>query len=143
MSIAIGSDHAGFIMKEKISKYLKSKNFKIIDKGAFSENSVDYAEFGHRVGNSIIEGESSKGIIICGTGIGISIAANKIKGIRAALCTSPSHAEMSRLHNDSNILALGSRMTEYKKMIQIIDIWLDTNFEGGRHLKRINKIEVL
>ena len=143
MIISIGADHAGFTVKEKIRDYLESKGHNILDKGAYSDESVDYPEFGHDVGNSIINGESTKGIVVCGSGIGISIAANKITGIRAALCTTPEHAKMSRLHNDANVLAIGGRMTDYPVIIEIVDVWLNTEFEGGRPSRRVNKIEVL
>ena len=113
MKIAIGCDHAAFEIKEKIKKHL-SNNFEIFDLGTKSNQSVDYPEFGHAVGKYVANNLVDKGIVICGSGIGISIAANKINGIRAALCTSTKHAEMSRKHNDANILALGSRMTDYK-----------------------------
>ena len=138
----MGADHAGFSVKEKIREYLESKDYTILDKGTYSEDSVDYPEFGHVVGNSVQGGESTKGIVICGSGIGISIAANKIDGIRAALCATPEHARMSRLHNDANVLAVGARMTDYDIIIQIVDTWLNTEFEGGRHSTRVNNIEV-
>ena len=98
--------------------------------------------FGHEVGKMVVNNEVNKGIVICGSGIGISIAANKIKGIRAALCTSSKHAEMSRKHNDANVLALGARMTDFNLILEIVDVWLNTDFEGGRHLKRVNLIEI-
>tara|TARA_B100000427_G_C15491124_1_gene587670 strand:+ start:907 stop:1338 length:432 start_codon:yes stop_codon:yes gene_type:complete len=143
MKIAIGCDHAGFDLKEEIiSKYTK---YEFVDCGAFSINSVDYPEFGHKVGLCVLDSNQkscSKGIVICGSGIGISIAANKIKGIRAALCHTVEHARLSRLHNDANILALGSRLTEKKIIYEIIDSFLNTEFEGDRHQKRINKIEI-
>ena len=140
MIISMGADHAGFSVKEKIREYLESKGYTILDKGAYSEDSVDYPEFGHAVGNSVQSGESEKGIIVCGSGIGISMAANKIEGIRAALCTSAEHALMSRLHNDANVLAIGARMTDYDVIKDIVDIWLSTEFEGGRHSRRVKKI---
>lgn len=143
MIISIGADHAGFSVKEKIREYLEFKGCTVLDKGAFSKESVDYPEFGHDVGKSVISGESTKGIVVCGSGIGISIAANKIVGIRAALCTTPEHAKMSRLHNDANVLAIGGRMTDYPIIIDIVDVWINTEFEGGRHSRRVNKIEVL
>ena len=142
MIISMGADHAGFSVKEKIREYLESKDYTILDKGAYSEDSVDYPEFGHAVGNSVQSGESTKGIVVCGSGIGISIAANKVEGIRAALCTSAEHAQMSRLHNDANVLAIGARMTDYDVITDIVDTWLSTEFEGGRHSRRVNKIEV-
>jgi|TARA_B110000438_G_scaffold201368_1_gene192870 ribose 5-phosphate isomerase B len=143
MKISIGADHAGFSVKEKIREYLESKGYRILDKGAYSEESVDYPEFGHAVGNSVKDGESAKGIVVCGSGIGISMAANKVEGIRAALCTTPEHALMSRLHNDANVLAIGARMTDFDIILEIIDTWLRSEFEGGRHSRRVNKIEVL
>jgi len=141
MDIVIGCDHAGYEMKEKVKQYLENKNYSIIDVGTASVQSVDYPYYGHEIGREVAKNKSSKGIAICGSGIGISIAANKIKGIRAALCTSKEHAEMSRKHNDANVLALGSRMTSEKDIVSIIDVWLSTKFEGGRHLDRINMIE--
>ena len=142
MNISLGSDHAGFKEKEKIKEYLKSKGFNVFDKGTFSKDSVDYPEYGHAVGISVQSNESEKGIVFCGSGIGVSIAANKVKGVRAALCHTVEHAKMSRLHNDANILAVGARLTDFNIIINIVDTWLNTNFEGGRHLKRVNKIEV-
>ena len=142
MKIALGCDHAGFEMKEKIKDFLCSKiNIEIFDLGTTSDQSVDYPEFGHAVGKKVVRDSVDKGIVICGSGIGISIAANKIKGVRAALCTTIKHAEMSRKHNDSNILALGARITSFSDIKKIIDVWLDTDFEGGRHLDRIKKLE--
>ncbi|MBT7377467.1 MAG: ribose 5-phosphate isomerase B [Candidatus Marinimicrobia bacterium] len=142
MKISIGADHAGFSVKEKIREYLESKGYRILDKGAYSEESVDYPEFGHAVGNSVKDGESAKGIVVCGSGIGISMAANKVEGIRAALCMTPEHALMSRLHNDANVLAIGARMTNFDVILEIVDTWLSSEFEGGRHSRRVNKIEV-
>ena len=142
MKISIGADHAGFSVKEKIREYLESKGYRILDKGAYSEESVDYPEFGHAVGNSVKDGESAKGIVVCGSGIGISMAANKVEGIRAALCMTPEYALVSRLHNDANVLAIGARMTDFDIILEIIDTWLRSEFEGGRHSRRVNKIEV-
>ena len=113
----------------------------IIDAGTNSSDSVDYAEYGHAVGQLVSDKEVDKGIVICGSGIGISIAANKIKGIRAALCTSIQHAEMSRKHNDANVLAVGARFTSFEDIKLITKMWFSTDFEGGRHLRRVNKIE--
>jgi len=143
MKIAIGCDHAGYDLKEKVKEYLSEKqSFEILDIGTYSADSVDYPSFGHKVGIEVVEKKVDSGIVICGSGIGISIAANKINGVRAALCTSEGHAEMSRKHNDANILALGSRMTKYEDVIKIVDVWFNTAFEGGRHLDRINKLEI-
>ena len=142
MKVAIGCDHAAYIEKKHLIVYLKSKlNVEVIDFGTLSEESVDYAEYGHMVGKCVSSGAADRGIVICGSGIGISIAANKIKGVRAALCTSVKHAEMSRKHNDANILAVGARFTPLKEIELILETWFKTEFEGGRHLIRINKIE--
>jgi len=141
MKIAIGCDHAAYDVKTKVMNFLKNLNYEVIDFGAHSNESVDYPEFGHAVGEYISKNKADKGIVICGSGIGISIAANKIKGIRAALCSSVIHAELSRKHNDANILALGARLTKYDDIELIVQTWLDTSFDGGRHQDRINKIE--
>lgn len=142
MKIAIGCDHAAFIEKQKILEFLKELGHTVIDLGTHGSESVNYPKYGHNVAKMVVENEVDKGIVLCGSGIGISIAANKIKGARAALCTSIEHAEMSRKHNDSNILALGARMTDYSLIEKIISNWLKTEFEGGRHLDRINLIEI-
>ena len=143
MKIAIGSDHAAYNEKKEIINYLISKGLDILDLGTNSEDSVDYPIFGQKVAKSIINNVADRGIVICGTGIGISIAANRYKGIRATLCTSRVHAEMSRKHNNSNILALGARTTDLAKLKNIVDVWLNTDFEGGRHQDRINLIDEL
>ena len=140
--IAIGCDHAAFNEKEKLKLHLIKKGFVLFDVGTNSLDSVDYPSFGHKVGTMVANNKVNKGIVICGSGIGISIAANKVKGIRAALCTTPAHAEMSRKHNDANVLALGARMTDYNTILEIVNTWLNTEFEGGRHLERINLIEI-
>ena len=141
MKISIGSDHAGFELKQKIIE--KYSSFKFDDCGTFSNKSVDYPDFGHKVANSVLTNNVDYGIVVCGSGIGISIAANRNKGIRAALCTSTEHAKLSRLHNDANVLALGSRLTDEKEIYAIIDIFLATSFEGGRHSDRIKKIDYI
>ena len=141
MVIALGCDHAAFQEKNKVKNILISLGYEVLDFGTNSEESVDYPMYGHEVGKAICNGEADKGIVICGSGIGISIAANKIKGIRAALCTSVKHAELSRKHNDSNILALGARLTDFNDIESILNVWLETSFEGGRHQKRVEKIE--
>lgn len=141
IKIAIGSDHAGVPLKNEIIKYFKDKGIDYNDYGTNTLDSVDYSDYGKKVAESVRDGECLKGIVICGTGIGISIAANKIKGIRAALCTNSYMAKMSRLHNDSNVLALGQRVTGVGVALDIVDTWLNTEFEGGRHKKRIDKIK--
>ena len=141
MKICIGSDHAGFELKQKIIN--KYSNFDFVDCGAFSNKSVDYPDFGHKVAKSVLNGDADYGIVVCGSGIGISIAANRNKGIRAALCSSVEHARLSRLHNDANILALGSRLTKEEDIYDMIDIFFNTSFEGGRHSDRIKKIDYI
>tara|TARA_Y100000996_G_scaffold329296_1_gene265424 strand:- start:753 stop:1187 length:435 start_codon:yes stop_codon:yes gene_type:complete len=142
MKIAIGCDHAAYQEKSDLLKFLKSElGCDVLDMGTNSSDSVDYAEYGHIVGEAVSSKKVDRGIVICGSGIGISIAANKIKGVRAALCTSVSHAEMSRKHNDANVLALGARFTSFEDIKLITKKWISTEFEGGRHLRRINKIE--
>ena len=142
MKIAIGCDHAAYNEKKNLVRFIESElGFKIIDVGTNSEDSVDYAKYGHMVGKLVSNKEVDKGIVICGSGIGISIAANKIKDVRAALCTTIEHAEMSRKHNDANVLAIGARFTSFEDIKLITKMWFSTDFEGGRHLRRINKIE--
>ena len=141
MKIAIGCDHAAYSVKEEISNFVSSLGHKIIDCGTFSDDSVDYPLYGHKVGINVRDDIADMGIVICGSGIGISIAANKIENIRAALCTSVEHAVLSRQHNDANVLALGARITRIEDIKDIIKSWLTTDFDGGRHLVRINLIE--
>ena len=122
MNIALGCDHAGFDIKDEVVEHIKELGYSVLDCGTNSSESVDYPEFGHAVGKTVISGDADYGIVICGSGIGISIAANKIEGIRAALCTTVEHAKMSRNHNNANVLALGSRMTEISLVKEIISI---------------------
>ena len=142
MKIAIGCDHAGFDEKNSLITLLENKNFLVKDFGCFSNDSVDYPDYASLVAKEIQNNNYDFGILICGSGIGISIAANRHRGIRAALCTSEFHAEMSRKHNDANIIALGARITPIDEMFSIISKFLDTEFEGGRHQNRIEKIEL-
>ena len=142
IKLAIGCDHAAYEEKQKVIEFLRKKDYQVIDLGTDSIKSVDYPKFAHNVAKMVVSNTADKGILLCGSGIGISIAANKVKGIRAALCTSVEHAIMSRKHNDANILAFGARFTDIDLIKSIIKIWLNTDFEGGRHLRRINKIEL-
>ena len=140
MKIALGADHAGFELKEKIKEYLLKKGgIEVIDKGTNSKESVKY---GHAVANAVVSKEVDFGILVCTTGVGISIAANKIKGVRAALCTDTTTAKLTREHNDANILALGSGIVGQFVALDIVDTFLSTSFEGGRHQKRVDQIEV-
>jgi ribose 5-phosphate isomerase B len=138
--IGMGSDHAAFAFKEEIKAYLIEKGYKIQDFGAFGLERVDYCDYGFQVGEAVACGECEKGLLFCGTGVGVSISANKVKGIRAVVCSEPYSAKLSREHNDTNILALGSRVVGVDLAKMIVDIWLDTGFEGGRHSGRIDKI---
>ena len=141
MMIGIGSDHGGYELKESIKEYLTKEGIRYVDYGTNSPESVDYPDFGKRVADAIIDKEIDRGILICGTGIGISITANRIKGIRCALCSDTFSARMSREHNNANILALGGRVVGAGLAQDIVKIFLDTEFEGGRHERRINKID--
>lgn len=138
--VAIGSDHAGFQLKEKVKSYLVEKNFEVIDYGADSTESTDYPDYAVKVAEYIRDHDNVRGILICGSGIGMSITANKVKGIRAALCTTPELAIASRNHNDANVLCMGERFIEPSLALQIVEAWFSANFEGGRHTRRINKI---
>ncbi|UCG78508.1 MAG: ribose 5-phosphate isomerase B [Nitrospirota bacterium] len=140
MKISIGCDHAGPELKNKVMAILKERGHECVDLGTSGPGSVDYPDFGKAVASSVSKGETDRGILICGTGIGMSIVANKFQNIRATLCYDIFTARMSRLHNDSNILVLGSRTTETGLALSILDIWLNTDFEGGRHQDRLNKI---
>jgi len=140
--IALGSDHGGYSLKQEIIAYLKEQNLEYKDFGCFNEEACDYPIYGKAVANAIVSGECEKGILICGTGIGISIAANKIKGIRAALCHDCFSAEATRLHNDANILAMGARVVGPGHALKIVDTFLNTEFSGDeRHKNRISLIE--
>ncbi|NSW91258.1 MAG: ribose 5-phosphate isomerase B [Firmicutes bacterium] len=139
--IAIGSDHAGYELKKEIIDYLVQKGYEVKDFGTnCKETSVDYPDFGLAVAEAVKNGECEKGIVICGTGIGISISANKVPGIRAALCTDSYMAKMSREHNNANILALGSRVLGVGLALDIVDTWLKTEFVKDRHKRRVDKI---
>jgi len=141
--IAIGSDHAGFQLKEHVKQWLQEIGIEARDFGTYDEESTDYPDYGAKVAHAVSTGQYDYGIVICATGIGMSIVTNKFKGIRAALCASEYVTEYSRLHNDANILVLGGRTTAPDVAKRLLHIWLKTPFEGGRHLRRINKIEKL
>lgn len=141
--IAIGSDHGGFNLKEEIKKMLTEQNVEFRDFGTHSAESIDYPEISCKVGQAVVTGECTRGIIICGTGIGVSIAANKMKGIRAALCHDVFSAQMSREHNDANILTMGERVIGPGLACMIAQTWLKTEFAGGRHGRRVDMISQL
>lgn len=140
MKIALGSDHAGFNLKEEILRYLNDRGYEVTNFGTNSADSCDYPDFGRLVAEAVVNGEADKGILVCGTGIGISIAANKVPGIRAAHCTDTFSAHSSREHNDANVLALGERVTGVGLALDIVDSFLSSEFLGGRHANRVNKI---
>lgn len=141
IKIAVGSDHGGLEYKEKILEFLKNKGYETIDEGTYSKESCDYPEFARKVASLVAEKKADRGILICGSGIGMSIAANKVKGIRAALCSETTSARLSREHNNSNILCLGQRLIGETMAFEIVETWLNTEFAGGRHQHRIDIIE--
>ncbi len=140
MKIAIGCDHVGFILKQDIVTLLNNRGIEVIDKGTHSSERADYPVYGKAVAQAIVAGEADLGILICGTGVGISITANKIPGIRAVVCSEPYSARLSREHNNTNILAFGSRVIGSELAKMIVECWLDAEFEGGRHQTRVDII---
>lgn len=140
MKISIGSDHAGFDLKEHLKNYLEEEGYEVIDEGTYSLESVDYPDFGKKVGQRVADKEADRGLVVCGSGIGISIAANKVPGIRCALVSEPLSARLSRQHNDANVLALGGRLIGLEMAKECLKVFLQTDFEGGRHQRRIDKL---
>ena len=138
--ISLSSDHAGYKLKEKVKKYLLKKNFKVIDLGPKNNESVDYPDYAKRVARSISSKKSNLGILICGSGTGMAMSANKFKKIRAAVCYNIDSTRLSRKHNNANIIALGSRLTKTSTALKLVNIFLSTKFEGGRHLRRVKKV---
>ena len=138
--IAIGSDHAAFEFKEQVKEHLKKKGIEFKDFGCHSAERVDYPVYGRKVASAVADGEYEKGLLFCGSGIGISISANKVDGIRCVVCSEPYSAVLSRQHNDTNVLAIGARVVGVELAKMIIDMWLDTPFEGGRHADRVRMI---
>lgn len=141
MKIAVASDHGGFKLKEAVKEHLLERGLEVLDLGTNSEESVDYPAFGKACGEAVVGGQADAGIVVCGTGIGISIAANKVKGVRCGLCTSVEMATLTKQHNNANVLALGGRTTETGLAMEIVDAWLDTEFEGGRHQRRVDMLD--
>lgn len=141
LKVVVGADHAGFHYKELIIDYLKARNIEYVDVGTYTPESCDYPVIARKVAEKVISAEADRGILVCGTGIGVSIAANKVHGVRAALCSDTYSARVSRAHNNTNILCLGSRVIGEHLALDIVDIWLKTGFEGGRHKRRVDIIE--
>lgn len=140
--IAVGSDHAGYELKNQLMEHLKNRGYEVKDYGTYSEASCDYPDYAKQVANAVAGSEAEKGLLVCGTGIGMSIAANKVKGIRAAVLSDEFSAEATRSHNDANILCLGARVVDYAKAEKLLDIFLDTPFSAEeKHIRRISKIE--
>ena len=140
MKIAIGADHAGFELKEKIKQRLAQQGLTVEDEGTVSNESVDYPDFARKVGEDVAGHKVDLGVLVCGSGIGMAIAANKVPGVRAANVTTEYEAQMSREHNDANVLAIGSRILKDDEAFAIVDKWLHTDFAGGRHQRRVDKI---
>ena len=140
-AIIIGSDHAAFALKEKIRHYLLEKGIKVEDAGTYAEDSVNYVDYARKVAGAVSSGEYKRGILLCGTGLGMSMAANRFSGVRAALCSDIFSVKMSREHNDSNILVLGGRIIGDILAFELVQTWLDTPFAGGRHLTRIQSMD--
>ena len=140
MNFALGSDHAGYDLKEKIKDILKEKNIGFEDFGPFSEDSVDYPDYGHKVGNAVQNQDNSMGIAICGSGNGINMTVNKYKNVRSALCWTTEICELARQHNNANVLAIPARFISEDLALEIVETFINTQFEGGRHERRVNKI---
>lgn len=137
MKLGIGNDHVGYEMKLEIKAYLEAKGHEVIDYGAYSSERSDYPVYGEKVARAIVSGECDAGILICGTGVGISVSANKVHGIRAAVCSEPVTAALSKRHNNANIIAFGARIVGIEMAKAIVDAWLEAEFEGGRHAHRV------
>ena len=143
MKIALGNDHAAVEMKEIVKAYLEEKGYEVLNLGTDTHDSVDYPDYGAKVGRAVVNGDADFGIAICGSGVGISISANKIKGVRAVCCSEPYSARMSRQHNNANVLCFGARVIGPEMAKMIIDEWLSAEFLGGRHQMRVDKISAL
>lgn len=141
MKIAIGADHAGYQLKEELRAALEAKGHEVVDFGTHSSASTDYPEYGRAVAEAVSKGDAERGVLVCSTGVGISMAANKVAGVRAALAYNSDEVALTRLHNDANILAMGARYTTLKQAEEWVEIFLKTEFEGGRHKRRVDKIE--
>lgn len=140
MKLAIGSDHAGYVLKEKVKEALRNAGHEVEDYGCNSTDSIDYPDFGYAVAHAVADGTCERGVLICMTGVGMSMVANKVKGIRAALCHDLLTAQMSRQHNNANVLTMGSHCVSAALALEIVKTWMEAQFEGGRHQRRIDKI---
>ena len=143
MKIAIGCDHGGYLLKQDVLIWLEENDIDGVDYGCYSRESVDYPAYGEKVGRAVASGEADFGIVICTTGIGISIAANKVKGIRCAHCTDVLSAEMTRRHNNANVLAMGAGLTGTNVALRMVEVFLNTEFEGGRHQRRVDLLDAI
>ena len=143
MRIAIGADHAGFLLKQKLIKFLESKGFSVADMGTHTSQSCDYPIYGAKVARAVASGEFDRGILICKSGVGMSMTANKVSGIRAALCLDVAAAKSSRQHNDANVICRAAKKTPLKLAKEILESWFNTNFQGGRHARRVKQMERL
>ncbi|MDE3179501.1 MAG: ribose 5-phosphate isomerase B [Acidobacteriota bacterium] len=143
LKVAVGSDHAGFALKESVREYLQEKGFAVEDCGVHSESPADYPDYAERVARRVAGEQAGWGVVVCGTGLGVSIAANKVPGIRAAMCTDTLLARFARAHNNANVLAMGGRIVDESQARNILDTWLSTPFEGGRHQQRVEKITAI
>ena len=143
MRIAFGADHAGFELKDLLARYAAGLGHEVLDLGTSSSASVDYPDFGFAVGEVVASGRAERGVVVCGTGIGISIAANKVRGVRAAVCGDCYSAEMTRRHNDANVLALGAGITGPNLAKRMVEVFLNTDFEGGRHARRVAQLDAI
>ncbi len=143
MIIALAADHGGYELKNAVKEHLKERKIKVVDLGTNSADSVDYPEYGKACAEAVASGKADLGIVCCGTGIGISIAANKVKGVRCGLCTSVEMATLTKQHNNANMIALGGRTTTPELAMEIVDAWLDTEFEGGRHQRRVDMLDAM
>jgi len=141
--IAIGADHAGYSLKEDLKAWLGGSGHPVLDFGTHSLESVDYPDFAGPVADAVTSGAAARGVLVCGTGMGMAMAANKLEGVRAAVCLDPLMARMSREHNDANVLALGARLTDGRSAVEILQAWLETPFAGGRHVRRVEKLMAL
>lgn len=143
MKIAIGNDHAAVELKFIIKEHLEAKGHEVLNVGANTTESVDYPAIGEHVGRMVASGEAEIGVLICGTGVGISIAANKVKGVRACVCSEPYTAKLSKMHNNSNIIAFGARVVGSEMAKMIVDTWMETEYEGGRHQRRVDLLDAI